>query len=294
MQNETAPVLTVQRLLDHLAAGKPALDFAETPGIFTLANLSLAVRDRPQHRHFQEAAVRRLLYSQQVHGRRGPRRHLRRGRDGTGRDAARHPGLGGNIERPDREAIEDARRVVLADGGPPNENSITLSGDTWSICYGAEKGLYSVGSNKCIGWLVKLLHSPLRLLTAAELRGDPEGKLAADCAIGARPQGGTLRIVACRRRLQEIEDIMEEAGGSESLENEKVSLLRDLENADDVRQMSRPARNAHHNIATQLRSFCKRLNADMPTLSAHLIACLQLDFPHFVYTPPVGNKSWKT
>ena len=42
VRNDTAPTLTVQRLLDHLAAGKPALDFAETPGISTLANLSLA------------------------------------------------------------------------------------------------------------------------------------------------------------------------------------------------------------------------------------------------------------
>jgi hypothetical protein len=172
-------------------------------------------------------------------------------------------------------------------------NALTRKANMWFICYGAEEGAYPLKGNKCIGWLARLLARPNRVLTVAELRGDPDGKLAADAHLGGDLETDADGIQAIKNRLREIADIRSETGGSETLDNEEAALLRRLQAADAERQILAPARRAHHNIATQLRNFRQRLKEDMPTLFAHLVASLQLDLPDFGYYPPVGTPAWK-
>jgi hypothetical protein len=142
-----------------------------------------------------------------------------------------------------------------------------------------------------IGWLAKLLAAPNRQLTVGDLRGDPEGKLAADARLGAVPEMDRQAAEEVRRRLQEIEDITDKTGGSASLDEEKATLLDQLQRWAKAHESQ--LKDDHHNIATQLRNFRRKLQDDMPRLAGHLKECLKMDFPSFGYYPPSPPLCWQ-
>jgi hypothetical protein len=176
-----------------------------------------------------------------------------------------------------------------------NENSMKLVGEVWTIQYGNEPGMYTDRGNQCIGWLAKLLARPNRSLTVAELRGDPEGQLKADAQMGSERETDEDGIRSIRARLQEIEEIAAETGGgSESLDAEKATLLRQVEAAVNEKKIGSKLKRGHHNMATQIRAFLReKLAKDMPKLATHLTAALKLEFPEFGYFPPGDTPTWK-
>jgi hypothetical protein len=182
---------------------------------------------------------------------------------------------------------------MLQAGQPAAENRIQREGDVWHLRYQDESGDYPVKGNQSIGWLAKLLAAPNRALTVADLRGDPEGKLAADAMLGAEPETDREGTAAIKRRLQEIADITAETGGSDSLHEEEAQLLGHLKEATWAKTLDSQLRRDHANIATQLRNFRRKLGTDMPQLAAHLKASLKLDFPEFGYYPPDPPPDWQ-
>jgi hypothetical protein len=167
-----------------------------------------------------------------------------------------------------------------------------LVGEVWRIRYRVELGDYPARGSLCIAWLVKLLAAPNRQLSVPEMRGDPEGKLTADAMIGGEREADGATLIAIKQRLDEINDITAGSGGSEELEEEKSELLERLEAA--TKPFKTALKGAHHNIATQLRTFTReRLPEQMPQLAAHLKASLKLDFPDFGYYPPDPAPDWQ-
>jgi hypothetical protein len=180
------------------------------------------------------------------------------------------------------------------DAAPPlREWSIRLVGEVWHLHWQDEAGEYPQKGNQCVGWLKELLLHPRRFLTAADLVGDPEGKLAGDAKLGSECATDDAGIQAIRRRLEDIEAIVATTGGSDFLEVERAKLLAGLQAADNKVQILSPLKGKHHNIATQLRTFLVKLQHAMPDLAAHLKASLKLVFPHFGYYPPDGTPAWK-
>jgi hypothetical protein len=212
--------------------------------------------------------------------------------------------------------------VVLLDKSqaPDQENSIRLVGEVWHLRYEGESGEYPSKGNQCLMWWAKLLASPNRSFSVADLRGDPEGKVAADATIGADRETEAEAILCFERRLKEIENGLKDieevrtvAGGSDGLDNrqlqlerEKEDLLKCLQNADYGKKIRSSLIAAHHNIATQLRNFAKKLAGEqqpggrekpvaiMPKLAAHLNQAIERAFPDFCYKPPIGTPTWKT
>lgn len=164
--------------------------------------------------------------------------------------------------------------------------------EVWHLRYGTETGEYPKKGNLCIEWLAKLLAAPNRSLTVADLRGDPEGKLAADGMLRGECETDREGVNIIKYRLEEIEDMTAATGGSEAMENEKADLLRQLQAARDNMQLDSPLRKAHHNAATQIRMFLRKLATTMPKLSGHLDEALKLDFPHLGYYPPAVTSPW--
>jgi hypothetical protein len=172
------------------------------------------------------------------------------------------------------------------------ENAIQLVGEVWELRFGNERGQYPERGNQCIGWVCTILAHPNRHLTVAEVRGDPEGELAADALLHGERKTDAEGVKRIKRRLAEIADIRDETGGSPRLDEEEAALLRQLEEAPT--QIKTPLKRAHHNIATQIRAFLHKLANDMPNLAAHLKAALKLEAPHFGYYPTPGTPAWKT
>jgi hypothetical protein len=175
----------------------------------------------------------------------------------------------------------------------PAESRIQREGGIWHLRFQGESGDYPVKGNKAIGWLAKLIAAPNRHLTVADLRGDAEGKLAGDAMLGTDVEMDREGITAIKRRLQEIADIIEETGGSETLEDERVRLLDQLKGRRG-KTLNSQLKRAHSNIATQLRNLIrKKLNQEMPRLAAHLLASLKLDYPEFGYFPVDPSPNWQ-
>jgi hypothetical protein len=168
--------------------------------------------------------------------------------------------------------------------------SIRRVGEYWEVCFDRERGLYRDKGNKGIRWLRPILAAPNRLLTVAEVRGDPEGKLTADARLRGEREIDAEAIRSIKRRLHEIEDIERETRGCEALVDEKAYLLRQLKRP--LRRIATPLAKAHHTIATQIRTFRNKLSKDMPQLAAHLTQALNLNFPHFGYHPTKPT-NWK-
>jgi hypothetical protein len=169
---------------------------------------------------------------------------------------------------------------------------IRCAGGVWHLRYQEESREYPVRGNQGISWLAKLLVTPNRLLTVADLRGDPELKLAADAMLMGVKEVDRRTITDIRKRLEEINDTAEETGWSKALEDEKLDLLAQLKGPLGKKLRSSLKRD-HANIATQLRNLMKKLKAEMPQLAAHLKASLKLNYPDFGYYPPDPPPAWQ-
>jgi hypothetical protein len=180
-------------------------------------------------------------------------------------------------------------RATESDPGDDSGMSLRRVGKVWHVRYQSEKADFPVAGNKFLGWLAKLLAKPDRSLTVAELLGDPDGKLAADALLGGEPVTDQEGIRAIRERLEEIDEITKETGGSEKLENEKEALLRQFKG-----RMGASVRTAYNNITTQKRQFVRKLKAEMPQLAAHLKACIGQAANDYTlsYRPPAGTPRW--
>lgn len=177
---------------------------------------------------------------------------------------------------------------------PESGNRIQLVGDMWQIRYESETGNYPVRGNQCIAWLAKIVESPNRQISVADLRGDPEGKLAADRGIPSETETDIEGIEAIRDRLQEIDDILTETGENEKLENERHDLLARLKTSKYGKKLQSGLANEHRNMATQIRKFLKnKLIKTMPKFTGHLKTSLKLNFPCFGYYPPTATPPWK-
>jgi hypothetical protein len=195
------------------------------------------------------------------------------------------------------ERIRAARRVDRNPqggdrGSTDAENSIRLEGEVWRLRFQRESGDFPDRGNKCLRYLMMLLAKPNRSFTVAELIGDPERKLAAEAEFGSECQDDAAGIRAKKGRLEEIEALPPALQESEAIIAEKADLLIALKEGLDKKQMESPLKKAHHNIASQFRTFRQKLKKKMPLLAAHLTA-LKLDYPHFGYYPPTGTLPWK-
>ncbi len=93
-----------------------------------------------------------------------------------------------------------------------------------------------------------------------------------------------------KNRLEDIEAMKADTGSTEALEDEEAELLRQLKSSEQSE--TTPLKNAHNNIATQLRNGFKKLKETMPKLAGHLKAFLKIELPDFRYAPPPGSPSW--
>src|SRR5262249_29103188 len=156
-------------------------------------------------------------------------------------------------------------------------NCIQLVGEVWEVRYGDERGKYPDRGNKCLDWLRKIISRPNRSLAVAEVLGDPEGKLAGDALLGGERETDKEGIAAIRKRLEAIDEVIEQTDGGDALESEKADLLARLEEDACGKQVGSPVQRAHHNIASQIRARLRgKLAKDMPKLAAHLTAALKL------------------
>jgi hypothetical protein len=176
----------------------------------------------------------------------------------------------------------------------PAGNSIRLVAEVWQISYGAERGHYASKDNRCIGWLARLLAAPGRAFTVADLRGDPECKIKADSLMGVEFQGDLTLLRNLDKELQDIDAIGEESNWPDHLVDKKNDLLRRVGEIKSGKRMNSTLRDEHHNIATQLRAFIRKLTNSMPALASHLKTALRMNLPHFRYDPPADTVAWET
>jgi hypothetical protein len=213
-----------------------------------------------------------------------------------------------------RAVVDQLRREVEK---RREENSIRLVGDVWELRFGRELGQFPAKGYKCIPWICTILSRPNRTLTVAEVRGDPEGLLAADALLGAELETTAEsasnireRLVKLDKELKDVDEMAADLGWSETLTAKKVALkeeqgclvsqIRQTANngksgRSPLRKRFRtPLERSHHNMATQIRTFIRdELTTAMPRLAEHLSTWLALEKPSFRYCPPSGTTSWK-
>jgi hypothetical protein len=218
--------------------------------------------------------------------------------EGLSGDGAALPGTGQQPTLPAPAPPQQAGRVATAatpeGGGHRPDMSLRRVGEVWHLCYQGENADFPVKGNQFLGWLAKLLAKPGQAWTVAELRGDPEGKLKADALLGsehAKDKDGLRKIYD---RIQEINHITEQTGGSDRLEDEKEELLRQVEKFSAKRRIESSVGKAYHNITTQKRQFLTKLEKQMPQLAAHLRACITQFKEHYTvsYQPAAGTPRW--
>jgi CheY-like chemotaxis protein len=181
-----------------------------------------------------------------------------------------------------------------SEAAAPAENSIRLKGEIWHLRFHGESADYPRKGNQSLTWLHMLLATPNKRFSVAELLGDPDGKLAAEAKIGTERVTDDAGLKRIKLRLEEIDEIIANTGGSEALDHEKAALLKQLQEALRGKKTDSPLKDAHRNIAVQTRALRdKKLAKDMPVLAAHLRAALKLNFPNVGYYPPVGTSSWQ-
>jgi hypothetical protein len=173
--------------------------------------------------------------------------------------------------------------------------SLRRVGEVWHLRYQGENADFPVKGNQFLGWLAKLLAKPGHAWTVAELRGDPEGKLKADALLGGERAKDKEGLQKIHERIQEIDEITGETGGSEGLEDERAKLLRQVETHSARERVGSSAGKAYNNITTQKRQFLGRLQEKMPELAAHLRACIIPSAEGYTisYRPPARTPRWQ-
>ena len=186
-------------------------------------------------------------------------------------------------------------RTPAAYADDESDMSLRRVGEVWHLRYRSEKADFPVAGNKFLGWLAKLLSNPDRSLTVAELLGDAESRLAADARLGGARMTDEDGLRALRTRVEDIDTISEQTGGSEELDSEKEEILRQLRERPAARRMGASVKKAYDNITTQKRKFLQKLKPAMPQLADHLKGSL---VPHandytISYRPPRGTPRWQ-
>src|SRR5262249_36352936 len=125
----------------------------------------------------------------------------------------------------DPERIKQILGESVADR--QQENSIRRNGDYWHLSYDGESGDYP--HIQSLDWLHKLLAAPNKLIPVAELRVDPDSKIAASDRLSSPALADDLAIKAIKDRLEDIAEIENITGGSVSLETEKAHLQKNLQ-----------------------------------------------------------------
>jgi hypothetical protein len=195
------------------------------------------------------------------------------------------------IEQAAEALMATRQEQELPSDRPDSEYQLRLVGKVWHVRYLGEEGDYPAEDNQALGWLAKLLAASKRLLTMAELRGDPEGKLTADAMLGSEREADRTAINAIKRQLEDIDEVANTAGWSAELEKQKADLLDRLKTA--AKALNPTLKREHHNVATQLRAlYREKLVKDMPLLAAHLQEWLKLDYPYVGYDPPDPPPTW--
>jgi hypothetical protein len=163
-------------------------------------------------------------------------------------------------------------------------------GKIWHLSYQGEQSDFPVDGNKFMGWLAKLLGKPKHSWTIAELHGDNDGKLAADALLSGENEKDRKALKEIADRLEEIDEITKETGGSETLEKEREKLLRQVARYSSDDRMKTSIEKAYNNVTTQKRQFLKKLKKLMPQLAAHLTACIRPVGKGYTvsYLPPEG------
>ena len=159
-------------------------------------------------------------------------------------------------------AFDGGRLDAKAGDEEADENSIRLVGDFWEIRFGSGRGQYK---RKCIGWLRNILSHPHRTLTVPQVMGDPDGKLSGDAALTGETEMDQKTIQDVKLRLEEIDEIIKDTGGSETNLAEQADLLSKLQNSTKIIQSN--LKKNHHNIASQIRKFVRDLDKSMPLLA---------------------------
>jgi CheY-like chemotaxis protein len=188
---------------------------------------------------------------------------------------------------------DDADEIKPTPAAREAENSIRLRGDIWHLRFEGESGDYP--RNLSLAWLCKLLAAPNRPFTVAELRGDPDGKIAADASIGDDAQIDDAGLKTIKEELADINEVITQTGGSESLDSKKAELEKLLHDAIRGKKMDSPLKTTFRGTVFQIRTlYNNRLaKGSMPRLAAHLRAALKMDFPYIGYYPPPGTPAWQ-
>jgi hypothetical protein len=166
-------------------------------------------------------------------------------------------------------------------------------GEIWCLRYHDEINNFPVKGNQFIRWLAKLLEQRNCPLTVAELYGDPGGKLAADASLGGEDTQDRESLQATYKRMEDIQTIIADTGGSEELEAELEELVRQVGKSSE--RMKTGIGRAYHNIATQKRMFLQKIQEQMPELRAHLRTYIHQEPSGytFCYRPPDGTLRWQ-
>jgi hypothetical protein len=196
----------------------------------------------------------------------------------------------------------DSRGIEIQDNWQPSprsaaspleaENSLYLVGEIWHFFYQGEHGQFPKKGNQCIEWLAKMLRTPNKFLSVADILNDPEGRLEGDATLSGQQLADSQWFNDIRKRVTDIDEAVALHGWTKDLADEYNTLMNLLKEANATKQLTSTLDRAHHNIATQIRTFRKKLANHMPKLAAHL-AILKFDFPDFGYFPPTDSPSWK-
>jgi hypothetical protein len=195
-----------------------------------------------------------------------------------------------------RTTDEEPRETSGANAPAVMQGEIRRCGRVWRIRFRDESGDYPVTGHKCLATLAYLLAHPNRLFTIPDLVGDADGNLAGAASLTAPKEADAEALLSIKNELDDVEELLR-VSSSDHLLRKKEALLARVKRDRKGHKLTAgdPIRNAHHNIATQLRTFtAKKVKTDMPQLHAHIATSLKLDFPYFGYYPPSGTPAWKT
>jgi hypothetical protein len=180
-------------------------------------------------------------------------------------------------------------------GGDRPDMSLRRVGEVWHLRFQGENADFPVRGNRFLGWLAKLLAKPDHAWTVGELNGDPDGKVKADALLGGEYEKDKEALRKIRERIEDIDAMIEETGGSEKLEEDRAELLRHLERHSARKRMGSRVGKAYNNITTQKRMFLEKLEGKMPKLATHLQACIVPSGRDYTisYRPPAGTPRWQ-
>jgi hypothetical protein len=205
-----------------------------------------------------------------------------------------------------RRGLNVLRAAAEAIAGTPTDpptdvaGSFHLSGGSWAVCYGEEKGAFDASHYGPIATLVKLLDRPHHAFELLDLV-DADAR-----AILERPESQdiTLDNPAIADLKRRHEEVCRDTEGEDDplvkqeLEQERAMILAELQRAVGPdrrrRNLGRTAADTAWDTLTKgLRRLPGRLGQKkMPELAAHLDRHIHFDQPTIAYRPPENTPPW--